>query len=104
MAHVCTRTYINTAGDTIRVDTIYLEATRDVIMSGVGAKTYAQRVEKLAIYEAADRVVASIQLITDADVVTTGVVSGPLNYPTCSWTSTGAVCNMSGLPVIGDTV
>jgi hypothetical protein len=95
---------MNSAGDTIRVDTIYLEATRDVIMSGVAAKTYSQRVEKLAIYDSADRVVSSIQLITDADTVVTGVVSGPLNYPSCTWTSTGAVCNMSGLPIIGDTV
>lgn len=104
MAHVCSRIYKNSSGDTIRVDTIYLEAKRDVIATGVAQKVYAQRVEKLLILETADRIVDGIQLVTDADTVVSGEVSGPLNYPSCTWTATGAVANMSGLPVIGDTV
>jgi hypothetical protein len=104
MAHTCSRIYKNSSEDTIRVDTMYLEATRDVIMSGVSQKTYARRIEKLLLCESADRVVTSIQIVTDADTVETGDVSGPLNYPYCSWSSTGAICNMSDLPIIGDSV
>lgn len=104
MAHTCSRIYKNSSDETIRVDTIYLEATRDVIMSGVAQKTYRQRVEKLLVCESADRVVASIQLVTDADTVVAGEVSGPLNYPSCTWTATGATADMAGLPIIGDTV
>jgi hypothetical protein len=98
------RIYKNSEDETIRVDTIYLEATRDVIMSGVAQRTYARRVEKLLLFESSNRVVDVIQLVTDADVINSGEVSGPLNYPSCSWTATGATCGMSDLPVIGDTV
>jgi len=99
-----TRIYKNSATDIIRVDTIYMQPTTNQLTSGVNARTFYRDLSTSKLHEPADRVVASIQLITSADTVETATG----NYLTATWTGRNAgvpiLCDMSDLPRVGNTV
>jgi len=105
MALPVIRIYKNTAEDTLRVDTISMEATSNALTTGVNAKTYRRRLSVSYLHETgAARTVAGIQIISTADTFET--VSGDYTY--VEWTGinndTPVRCDMSDLPGIGDTV
>ena len=97
-----TRVYKNSSGDSLRIDTIYMEPKTNALTSGVLPKTYTRRVATTLIYEAADRTVDSIQIITDADTVDASA------YTFVEWTNCnagqGVYCDLSDLPGLSDTV
>lgn len=99
-----TRIYKNAAGNTIRTDIINLRATQVSSMSGVSAKTFYRELRTELRHEDADRVVDSIEVLTTANTIET--VSG--NYLWAEWTTGNATqgkrCNMSDLPIVGNTV
>jgi len=104
MALEVSRIYKNAATDIVRVDTMYMRANSNALTTGVQAKTYYREFSTSLIHEPADRVVASIQIITGADEIET--VSGDFTY--VKWTDrnldVGILCDMSDLPGVGDTV
>lgn len=102
------RIYKNSTEDTIRIDTIRMTPTQmpsTVAMNASFERTYARTVEKAIVLGAtSDRVVASVEIITDADQYE-APGSGAVNYNWVAWTRLNNLrCNMSDLPQIGDTV
>lgn len=98
------RVYKNSSDDIIRIDTIYLRSTGSEQTTGPVRKTWIRTVDTSLVLESSDRTVSSIQLVTDADTYDSSA-SGPQNYTWVSWSTHGGVrCDMSDLPVIGETV
>lgn len=102
-----TRTYKNDNGDILRLDNIIMEPTSGTLSSGTESRTWSRRLTKQLQHGFLDRVVATIEFITDADRVDTG--SWPSAYSDYTWAewdwdSQVIRCNMSDLPKIGDTV
>jgi len=99
-----TRIYKNVTGDILRVDTIFMNATTDPISSGVSSKTFRRILNTQLHHGPANRVVTEIEIYTDADTIETATG----NYTYVAWTGGNAGtdyrCNMSDLPVVGDTV
>jgi len=100
-----TRVYKNAAEDIIRVDTMIMEPTTNVLTTGVSARTFRRRLKtELRASLAAGRVVATIDVYTNADTVE--LATG--NYTYVQWSNgnadTAYRCNMSDLPAVGDTV
>ena len=105
MPYSVIRVYTNAAGDTLRTDTIYLRATSNQLTTGVNPKTFYRELSTTITHETgAARVVAGIQVTTNADTIET--VTG--DYVLATWTAVNAgqnvICDMSDLPGIGDSV
>ena len=103
-----TRIYKNSSEETLRIDSIIMKKTVSpnsyfVDQSNV---TYKQEMVTNKIYESLDRVVADINIITDADEIVDYNPSVANNFNLVRW-NVGlgyAVCNMSHLPQLGDTI
>lgn len=101
MALEVTRLYKNAGADILRVDSIYMDPTSNTLNTGIGSKTYYRRLNSSYMYGPADRVVASIEVITSADDADTSTDIEWVEWTTRSQTIR---CDMSDLPKVADTV
>jgi hypothetical protein len=88
----------NTDGDPIRIDTMIMEPTANVIALDKSQITYLRRLTTQLVVSAGARVVDSIEIVTTADLVDGSA------YSFVSWTSRGITCGMTDLPNLGDSV
>ena len=96
-----TRTYKNSAFETLRIDRITLTATTPSNAYAVlTSRTYKRNVETEKVLIASNRTVANIVVEGNFDTIES--VTGDYEY--CDWTSPVAKCGMSDLPGVGDTV
>lgn len=96
-----TRIYKNGAGDTIRIDSIYMSPTTSSFTTGINRKTFYRRLQTNKILvSSGSRTVASIEILTDCD--TYEASSG--NFTWVEWISPPCRCDMSDLPFVGETV
>lgn len=99
MALYATRVYKNASGNILRTDSISMTATSDTICTGTSKRTYSRAVNAKVVYGISDRVVASIQIESDA---TSADSSSDIAW--IAWTSPSVRCDMSDLPGVGDTI
>lgn len=99
------RIYLNSAGDTIRIDEIFMNPTVSTTAVGAVTRTYRRDLKTSLVLEGgANRTVSSIQIITSANSYDYNA-SLPANYNWVEWTTiSNSRCNMSDLPQIGDDV
>lgn len=103
MAFEVTRIYKNAATDTLRVDSIYMDATSNTIATGTARRTYYRRLSTSYLYGPADRDVASIEVVTTADSAESS--SGNITWVEWTTPTSGSIrCDMSDLPDVGNTV
>lgn len=100
-----TRMYKNSADETIRIDSIQMVPSFGSISRIPSEHTYRRELRKDLVFTSVDRVVDVIEIITDADSSDFNP-STINNYAYVEWTERNPTvrCNMSDLPVIGDTV
>ena len=100
-----TRVYKNTSDETLRVDTILMHSKYNNWQKPDAQITYQRSVTTSLVAESTDRVIASVEIVTDADVIDFNP-STTNDYTYVEWTKRNRTirCNMSDLPGVGDTV
>jgi hypothetical protein len=95
-----TRIYRNSNEDELRVDTIIMERRSNTISKNFQNHTFQRNLKTQFYFGPADRVVADIQVIGDF----TSIEQSSGNFMYAEWASPPGTCDMSDLPIIGDTV
>jgi hypothetical protein len=88
----------NADGDPLRIDTMIMEPTANVIALDKSKMTYRRQLTTQLVVSDGARTVASIEIITTADLVDGSA------YSFVSWTSRSITCGMTDLPGLGDSV
>lgn len=99
------REYINSSDKSIRMDTIQMVPAFGDGSRILSEQTYKRQIKTQLLYPDSDRVVDSINIYTDADTSDFDP-SGANNYSYVEWTNRSKTvrCNMTDLPIIGESV
>jgi hypothetical protein len=95
-----TRQYLNGSDETLRADTIIMERMGEPIARAAGEHTFRRVLRTQWFYGPTSRTVAAIELVGNFSSVETS--SG--NFLYAEWVSPAAICDMSDLPKLSDTI